>query len=85
MRVELRIDRLVLEGIDLPAGQHQLVGAHVQAELARLLRDGGLAGPPGHGGAVATARGPALHLPAGLPPPALGRLLAGAIYQGIQS
>jgi hypothetical protein len=84
MRIELRIDRLVLEGIDLPPGQHHLVGAHVQAELARLLRDGGLTSPPGHGGAVAATRAPAVHLPSGLPPPALGRLLAGAIYQGIR-
>jgi hypothetical protein len=83
MRIELRIDRLVLEGIDLPPGQRHLVGAHVQAELVRLLRDGGLAGAARHGAAVAV-RGPAVDLPAGLPPPALGRLLAGAIYQGIR-
>jgi hypothetical protein len=85
MRVELRIDRLVLEGIDLPAGQHQLVGAHVQAELARLLRDGRLPARIAQGGATAVLAAGEFRLGGGrLGAQQLGNEIGRALYEGIR-
>ena len=43
MDIHVRIDRLVLEGVTLPAGGGAAVGAALEAELGRLLAAGGLA------------------------------------------
>jgi hypothetical protein len=40
--IHVRIDRLVLEGVTLPAGGGAAVGAALEAELGRLLAEGGL-------------------------------------------
>jgi hypothetical protein len=85
MNIELHIERLVLEGIDIPPGQHHLLRESVRAELVRLLQDGRLPGPVPHGGAVASVRAPSVNLPAGLAPAHLGRQLAGAIHRGLRS
>jgi hypothetical protein len=82
MNIELHIDRLVLDGIDIPRGHGEQLRAGVSAELARLLRDGGLADTVVHGGAVARVRAPSARLSAS-GPDQLGRQLAGAIYDGI--
>ena len=42
MDIHVRIDRLVLEGVTLPAGGGAAVGAALEAELGRLLAEGGL-------------------------------------------
>ena len=43
MDIHVRIDRLVLDGVTLPAGGGAAVGAALEAELGRLLAEGGLA------------------------------------------
>jgi hypothetical protein len=45
------IDRLILEGIDLPSSAGPRLAAGVSAELGRLLAEGGLAGDVSAGGA----------------------------------
>jgi hypothetical protein len=74
-RVELRIEELVLEGV-APAEAHR-VGAAVERELARLVRDNGV--PEGAGAVRAPAPASIERLP-GEAPAALGTRLAGAIY-----
>ena len=43
MNINVAIERLVLDGIDVPYHQRSLLQAAVEGELARLLADGGLA------------------------------------------
>jgi hypothetical protein len=44
--VELTIDRLVLDGLDLPANSGAAVGVALEAELGRLFTERGLGGLP---------------------------------------
>jgi hypothetical protein len=37
MTIEVRIDRVVLDGVDLPPGQSRVLGEALEAELKRLL------------------------------------------------
>jgi hypothetical protein len=82
VNIELHIERLVLEGIDIPPGRGQQFREGVSAELARLVRDGGLADILTRGGAVARVTAPPAELPAG-GRDQLSRQLASAIYVGI--
>ena len=84
------IDRLVLEGIDLPSSAGPRLAAGVSAELGRLLAEGGLAGELSAGGArravsgTPRAGGGAVELGAGAADPvALAAQIAGAIYGGL--
>jgi hypothetical protein len=81
MKVQLHIERLVLDGID-NGGAPRLLQAAIQAELTRLIGEGGL----GHaqGGAVARVSGPAISLQAGEPAALVGSKIAGAVYGGIK-
>ena len=74
-RVELRIDDLVLEGLS-PAEARE-VGAALERELARLVRE---RGAPERGGAVEIAAPAEIERWPGEAPAALGARLAGAIH-----
>ena len=76
------IDRLVLEGIDLPATAGPRLAAGVSAELGRLLAEGGLGSELSAGGARRAVRGGAVELGAA-DPAALATQIAGAIYGGL--
>ena len=78
------IDRLVLEGIDLPSSAGPRLAAGVSAELGRLLAEGGLAGDVAAGGARRALRGGVVELSAGAADPAaLATQIAGAMYGGL--
>ena len=83
------IDRLILEGIDLPSSAGPRLAAGVSAELGRLLAEGGLAGEVSAGGARRAVSGTpraggAVELGAGAADPAaLATQIAGAIYGGL--
>jgi hypothetical protein len=78
------IDRLVLEGIDLPSSAGPRLAAGVSAELGLLLAEGGLAGDVAAGGARRALRGGVVELGAGAADPAaLATQIAGAIYGGL--
>ena len=78
------IDRLVLEGIDLPATAGPRLAAGVSAELGRLLAESGLAGDVAAGGARRAMRGGAVELGAGAAAPvALAAPTAGAVSGGL--
>jgi hypothetical protein len=81
--IALHIDRLVLEGIPLGGRGPRLVQVAVEAELTRLLSQGGLAASLHGGGALQGIAAPAIQLRGGQSPSALGRQIAGAVYRGI--
>ena len=83
MSVTLHIERLILEGVDVAHGQRHLLTSAVEAELARLLSEGGVAHQLAGGGALPRIAGPAIQLRSGDGPAQLGERIAGAVYGGI--
>jgi hypothetical protein len=78
------IDRLILEGIDLPSSAGPRLAEGVAAELGRRLAESGLVGDLSAGGARRAARGSAVELGAGAADPAaLATRIAAAIYGGL--
>jgi hypothetical protein len=82
MNIKLHIERLVLEGLPLGRSQGPLVQAAVEAELARLLSEGGLAAELAAGGAVPSVPAEGIKL-AGGGPGDMGRQIARSVYGGI--
>lgn len=81
MTVRLHIDRLVLDGLDLPPGGHHALRAAVEGELARLIAAGGLAPALKDSLAVPSIDAPSID--AGGSPRQLGAAIAGAVYAGV--
>ena len=81
MNVHLHIDRLVIDGIDI-ADQQALTTA-LQAELARLLTEQGVAAPLENGGAWASLPPATLALTGNPTSAQIGRDIAQAIFGGI--
>jgi hypothetical protein len=82
VNVSLHIDRLVLEGIELDAAQRPVLQAAVEAELGRLLAQGGL-GSLAAGGAVPSVRAGGFEMSGEGNSAQLGKQIAGAVYGGI--
>jgi len=83
MNVYVHVERLVLDGVDVPHSGRPLLRASVEAELARLIAAEGLS--PGLIGdrAVARLQGGELQLRGENDPAHLGRQIARAVYGGI--
>jgi len=79
--VELHIDELVLRG--LPDGQREQIAEAVEAELTRLLDEGGLPPSLAAGGTLPQVHVNDLHLAADNQPGAVGAHIAGSIYQSL--
>lgn len=80
MNINLHIERLVLEGIELPRHQRPLLQAAVEGELARLLAEGGVVTGNMH---VRSLQAGGLALGDGSDPVAMGVQIAGAVYGGM--
>jgi hypothetical protein len=76
--VELQIDELILHG--LPSWQRDRIAAAVEAELQRLLDEGGLPPPLAGGGTLPQVQVDGLQLEAGAQSGAVGAQIAGSIY-----
>ena len=82
MNIQVHIERLILDGLPMAHAGRPLLQAAVQAELARLLAEGGIS-PALQGG------GARPWLPAGrieradASPAGLGGQIAQAVYEGI--
>jgi hypothetical protein len=88
MEIMVHIERLVLEGISLPAGGAAHLQAALETELARLLAEGGLSPLLASGGVLRGLSAGEIHLNGGSPTcgPEAGRLgqqIAQSVYRGI--
>ena len=83
MKVNLHIERLVLEGLALGPGEHLLVRAAAEAELSRLLTEGGLSSQLLSGGAMYRLSAPEIRLTGANDPGQLGRQVAQALYGSV--
>ncbi len=83
MNINLHIDRLVLNGLSVSHADRPYLQAAIEAELVRLLSNGGV--HPGFqgGGALPTIRAGDIQLATNNNPNALGQQIAGALYGGI--
>lgn len=82
MSIVIQIDRLVLEGIDLPAGQRSTFQSSVEAELVRLLAAAGVSSDLASGRYVPSMRAGTITL--NEPDPArLAVEVARAVFSGI--
>lgn len=82
MNINLHIERLVLDGVNLAAGQRHLLQASVETELTRLLTDGGLAPSLARGSALPKLSGSGIQMTTSNPIQ-IGRQIAQSVYGGI--
>jgi hypothetical protein len=82
MRINLHIERLVLDGLCENHAAGSMIGAALEAELARLLAAGGLAAGFQSGGSSPSLPVGAVLLTASKPG-LLGQQIAQTVYQGI--
>jgi hypothetical protein len=83
MKINLHIERLVLEGLPLERAQGPQVQAAVQQELTRLLGANGVA--PGLPGAMPYARGSEVSYSRESTPRQLGTQIAQSVHGGLSS
>jgi hypothetical protein len=81
--VEVRIDRLVLEGLPLTDTDGAVVAASLEAELGRLLGKTALGPQLQQSIAVPGVTGGSVKLVPGVGPAAVGRQIAGAVVSGV--
>jgi hypothetical protein len=82
MNVNLHIERLVLDGIDVEPAQRPVLQAALEAELGRLIAEGGV-GALAAGGAVPSVKAEGFQMSGDGNPSQLGRQIAGSVYGGI--
>lgn len=83
MNIRLHIERLILDGLDISAGDGDQVQAGAQAELVRLLETGGLAPELLTGTNVAGVSAGSLSFGRERNDAVLGRQIAQSVYEGI--
>jgi hypothetical protein len=83
MKVNLYIERLVLEGIDIGPAQRQVFEVVLEAELGKLLAEGGLSTGLSGGIAVPSVRAYGFQMKGGSDPVRLGQQVAKSVYGGI--
>jgi hypothetical protein len=83
MNINVQIERLVLDGIAVSAAQRPHLQAALEAELGRLLTEGGLAPSLARGAALPSVVAPGIQLSPTGGPGHLGQQIAYAVYRGI--
>jgi hypothetical protein len=83
MNINLHIERLVLDGLNIESGHGAVVKEAVEAELARLFSEGGLAPGLQSGGAWSNIQPVSIALNGNENPLRLGQEIARSIYAGI--
>ena len=83
MRINLHIERLVLEGLPLDRSQGSLVQAAVQHELTRLLGFNRFAPGFMSGGAMPLAQGGEMQFAREANPRQLGTQIAQSVHEGL--
>jgi len=83
MNIDLHIERLVLDGIDVPHHERPALQAAMSAELTRLLTEGGLQSGLTAGGAMAFARGDDMQMSTSGDTKQLGQQIARSVHGGL--
>ena len=83
MKINLHVERLILDGLPLERRHGPLVQAAVEEELTRLLGAEELGGEWRSGGAVPRLNAPGFQLANENPPHRLGQQIARSIYSSI--
>lgn len=83
MNIRLHIDRLILDGLDLAYADRGRLAAAVEAELSRLISEGGLAADLSSGAALDALSGASILAPAGLSVDQMGARIAQGVYGGL--
>ncbi|WP_167759775.1 hypothetical protein [Massilia horti] len=83
MNIELHMERLVLDGVDLPPWERRQLQAAVEAELSSLLGDGKLVSGLAVRARLQQLAGQAIELAPGCDPARLGRQIAQSVFGSI--
>lgn len=83
MKIDLHIERLILEGLPITSGQRSQVQAAVETELTRLLTANGVSTNLLSGGVWPRIPVGSIQLTNDNTPANLGRQIAQAVYKGI--
>jgi hypothetical protein len=83
MKIQLHIERLILDGLPIERRDGAIVQAAVEAELARLLTVEGPSNGLLSGGATPAARGGSIQLERKSNPAGLGTEIARAVFRGL--
>lgn len=83
MNINLHIERLVLEGLPVESRHADAIREAIQAELMRLLGEGGLSVGLQTGGVFPRLPAQAVQLEAANSPPRIGQQVAQSVYAGI--
>jgi len=83
MNINLHIERLILDGVNIPPNRRHLLQANVENELTRLLTDDGVSPSLAAGGALPHVSVNGIQLAGGNDPVQLGRQIAQSVYGGI--
>lgn len=83
MKINLHIDRLILDSANIQPGQQHLVQASLEAELSRLLTDRGLASGFTRNLVVPRVTTDGIELSGDNNPSQLGEQIAQSVYGGI--
>lgn len=81
--IHLHIDQLILDGLTLSCCERALLQASFEAELTRLLMEGGIGERWQAGGAVSSLAAPAVVAGAAPDPGAIGRQAAQSVYASL--
>ena len=83
MNINLRIERLILDGISAESHQRPMLKATLETELGRLLAQNGIASDLQSGGTINTIRTDSKNIKEKNEPSHLGRQIARSVYGGI--
>jgi hypothetical protein len=83
MNIRLHIERLVLDGLPVTSAQGPRVKAAIEAELGRLLSEGGVSPELASGAALPSVHAPAVQSPRGIAPAQLGTQIAQSVFAGV--
>ncbi|MEK6300592.1 MAG: hypothetical protein AABO41_07720 [Acidobacteriota bacterium] len=83
MKINVQIERLILDGLDLAPHQRPVLRAALESELARLLTVDGLNQELAAGGAWPELRAASVQMASSNNPERVGHEIAQAVYKGI--
>jgi hypothetical protein len=84
MKIEIHIERLVLDGVPVTSAQGIRVRRAMERELVRLLQNGAMAPYPAGGEALPRLSAPQFRFARRDGPSAIGKQIANSVYAGLR-